>query len=145
MTKSRHATVGSHTALVVDDSVFQFTGGGSDGTAYQSAVSIQGFVDGTVSSGVVPGRLSFHVANASGAMTERARLHKDGDFRIGTGSALATTATDGFLLITCSAGAPTGVPTNAGAGQIPLHFDKTNFQLYAYISGTGWKKSTVWT
>lgn len=84
-------------------------------------------------------------AAAAATLIRAATIYANGDLRQGSGSALATTATDGFFLIATCAGAPTGVPTNAGAGQIPLIFDKTNFQLYAYISGTGWKKSAVWT
>lgn len=77
--------------------------------------------------------------NGAGVRAERMSLYSGGDFRQGTGSALATTATDGFLLIATCAGAPTGVPTNAGAGQIPMIFDKTNNKLYAYNGG--WKAS----
>lgn len=84
-------------------------------------------------------------AGATATIITAGAAYPNGDIRQGAGSALATTATDGFFLIATCAGAPTGVPTNAGAGQIPLIFDKTNFQLYAYISGTGWKKSAVWT
>lgn len=49
---------------------------------------------------------------------------------IGT-AALATTATDGFLYIPSSAGAPTGTPT-AYTGRVPLHYDSTNNRLYIY-------------
>jgi hypothetical protein len=84
-------------------------------------------------------------ADAAATLINACAVYVNSDFRQGAGSALATTATGGFMLIATCAGAPTGVPTNAGAGQIPMIFDKTNFQLYAYISGTGWKKSAVWT
>lgn len=73
--------------------------------------------------------------------TERGRVYGGGDFRQGSGSAVATTATDGFFLIATCAGAPTGVPTNAGAGQIPLVYDKTNNKIYAYNGA--WKSVTL--
>lgn len=49
------------------------------------------------------------------------------------GSALLTTATDGYLHIPFCAGAPTGVPTNIGG--VALVFDATNNRLYVYDSG----------
>lgn len=67
---------------------------------------------------------------------ERARFPTTGGFVLGTG-ALATTATDGFLYVPSSAGAPTGVPTTQNAA-VPMQFDTTNVRLYAYIGGA-WK------
>jgi hypothetical protein len=81
---------------------------------------------------------------AAGTAGEVARFYSSGGFRVGSGTALATTATAGFLMIPTCAGPPTGVPTNAGAGQIPIVWDKTNLQLYAYTGGA-WKKSAVFT
>lgn len=49
-------------------------------------------------------------------------------------TALATTATDGFLYIPTCAGTPTGTPT-AHTGAAPLVIDSTNNKLYAYIGG----------
>lgn len=74
-------------------------------------------------------------AAAAAVPTAAASIYVNGDVRQGTGSAIATTATDGFLLIATCAGAPTGVPSNAGAGQIPVVFDKTNNRLYVYDGG----------
>lgn len=51
---------------------------------------------------------------------------------IGSGAALATSATDGHMMIPSCAGAPSGAPTNAGAGNIPLIYDTTNNRIYAY-------------
>lgn len=47
-------------------------------------------------------------------------------------AALATTATKGFIMIPSCAGAPTGVPADIPAGQVPLVFDSTNNKIYAY-------------
>lgn len=83
--------------------------------------------------------LIFYTWGPGAALTEKMKIFGTGDLRQGTGSAIATTATDGFFLISTCAGVPTGVPTNAGAGQIPLVYDKTNNKLYAYNGG--WKAS----
>lgn len=50
-------------------------------------------------------------------------------------SALATTATDGFLYIPTCAGTPTGTPTSQGS-TVPLVVDTTNHKLYFYSGGT---------
>jgi len=71
-----------------------------------------------------------------------ARITIDGAGNIVCGSAaLATTATDGFLHISSSAGAPTGVPT-ASTGRVPIHIDTTNIRIYAYIGGA-WKYAAL--
>lgn len=61
---------------------------------------------------------------------------------IGTGAALATTATEGHMMIPTCAGAPTGVPVGNGAGKLAVIYDTTNNFLYVYNGG--WKKSTVY-
>lgn len=48
-----------------------------------------------------------------------------------SGSALSTTATDGFTYIPTSAGAPTGVPT-AYTGTVAMEYDTTNDKLCVY-------------
>lgn len=50
-------------------------------------------------------------------------------------SALATTATEGFLHIQSCAGAPTGVPATIPTGQVPLVIDSTTNKLHGYIGG----------
>ena len=52
----------------------------------------------------------------------------------GSGAALATTATAGFLHIPSCAGAPTGVPT-LYTGAVPMVFDTTDSKLYIYTGG----------
>ena len=55
---------------------------------------------------------------------------------LGTGTAVATNATSGMILIPTCAGPPTG--TVGAAGQATLIWDSTNFHLYVGIAGT-WK------
>lgn len=59
-----------------------------------------------------------------------------GNFYVGAKSALATTATDGFLYLPSCAGIPTGVPT-AITGKVPIVVDSTNNKAYIY-SGGAW-------
>lgn len=60
----------------------------------------------------------------------------------GSGSALATTATAGYVMIPSCAGTPTGVPTGQGAGKIPMQFDTTGVKLWFYTGGA-WKGVVV--
>lgn len=81
----------------------------------------------------------FHPAtNAVGLTAGGAEmLRAFSDVRIGNGSAIATTAVTGFLLIPGCAGTPTGDPTNDGVGAVALVYDTTNNLLYANDAG-GW-------
>ena len=76
--KSGSGTVGTHSAVVSGETLGFFVFRGSDGTAFQRAVEVNGEVDGAVSSGVVPGRLRIRTANSSGTMTERLRVDSTG-------------------------------------------------------------------
>lgn len=72
------------------------------------------------------------------------RARTNGDLQQGTGSALATNATGGFLLLASGAGAPTGTPANAAAGETALYYDTTNHKLWAYDQPAGaWKGVVV--
>lgn len=62
----------------------------------------------------------------------------------GSGSALATTTTSGFLCITSCAGAPTGVPASGAipTAMVPMIVDSTNNRLYLRIDST-WRYATL--
>jgi hypothetical protein len=88
-TKSRHPTVGSHTAVVADDNLMQLASAGSDGTDYRTSAQIMTFVDGAVSAGIVPGRIAFFTTNAAGAQAEKLRITATGLLAFG-GAATAS-------------------------------------------------------
>lgn len=68
--------------------------------------------------------------------TEILAVTAAGDVLVNPGDApIATDATDGFLVISGGNGAPTGVPTEAGTGNVPLYYDYANDALYAYNGG----------
>ena len=58
----------------------------------------------------------------------------------GGGSALATTATRGFIYVPTCAGAPTGTPVT-NTGTVAIVFDTTDNRLYVYNGA--WKAVTV--
>jgi len=87
MRKSRGTTVGSNTATQSGDALGRLQFYGADGTTNVVAAVIDAQVDGTVSTGVVPGRILMSVANSSGTNTERLRLDSNG-LITGTGTSL---------------------------------------------------------
>lgn len=75
-------------------------------------------------------------------LTEGAGTGGRGNLAFGT-AALATNATVGYIMIPSCAGAPTGVPADIPTGQVPLHYDSTNNQIYVYNGA--WKKTVALT
>jgi hypothetical protein len=86
----------------------------------------------------------FQTATAGGTgTTDRSpstkfKVRGNGNVVVGTGTALATDATAGFLYIPSSAGTPTGTPVVDTVGTVPIQYDTTNNALYAYRAG-GWR------
>ncbi len=57
---------------------------GHDGTSFRDSSAISFKVDGTVSTGIVPGRIAFSTANTSGTLTENMTINSSGNVGIGT-------------------------------------------------------------
>jgi hypothetical protein len=106
--------------------------------------------DGTFAAGVASisansgARLDIGTAGANAVHfwannVERLRIESSGSIRAGAASALATTATDGFLYVPTCAGVPTGTPT-AVTGMAPIVVDTTNNRWYFY-SGGAWRNA----
>lgn len=72
--------------------------------------------------------------------TEKLAISNAGSVIVGS-AALATNATDGFLYVPSSAGAPTGTPTTH-TGRVPVHIDTTNGRIYSYYGGA-WHYATL--
>jgi hypothetical protein len=80
---SRSTTIGSHTTVATGDNLGNLQFVGSDGTNFISSASVTGGAEGTISTGVVPGRLIFSTANSSGTLTERMRIDSSGNVGVG--------------------------------------------------------------
>jgi hypothetical protein len=71
LAKSRGTAIGTdYTAVAANDTLAIWAAEGADGTEFIRAGSIRCYVDGTVSTGVVPGRWEFYTNNASGVATK---------------------------------------------------------------------------
>ena len=80
--KSRNASVGSHTIVQDNDVLLSLKGFGSDGTNFEEAAQIEMQVDGTPNNNVMPGRIVFKTATTDG-VAERLRITSTGQIRIG--------------------------------------------------------------
>lgn len=130
------------TASVTDDILLVMGGVGFDGAAFAASnkASINFCASQTWTAANQGTYINFNTtATNSTTRSERLRIDPDGNVSVGT-AALATNATNGFLYIPSSAGAPSGVPS-AKTGLVPLHYDSTNNQFYVYNGA--WKKVTL--
>ena len=75
--KSRNASVGSHTIVQNNDVLLSLKGFGSDGTNFEEAAQIEMQVDGTPNNNVMPGRIVFKTTTTDG-VAERLRIASDG-------------------------------------------------------------------
>jgi len=82
--RKARGTIASPTAALNADRMFALNGFAYDGSAFVSGTQIVGDIDGTVSSGVVPGRLVFLTKNTAGSLLERMRIDSAGNVGIGT-------------------------------------------------------------
>jgi hypothetical protein len=82
LTKSRGATVGTHTVVQSGDDLGNLYFGGSDGSSYVNAARISAAVDGTPGSNDMPGRLVFSTTpSGSASPVERMRIDSVGRVR----------------------------------------------------------------
>lgn len=65
------------------------------------------------------------------------------NFTLGGGTALATNATAGFVMVPSCAGVPSGAPIGFGVGNVPIVVDTTNFRIYAYMASGAWKMAQL--
>jgi hypothetical protein len=70
--------IGGPTTVASGDTVVDMFGVGYDGASYLNATLIRCAVDGTPSTGIVPGRIQFLTTNATGTITEYMRINSAG-------------------------------------------------------------------
>lgn len=136
--KSGSNTIGTDAATADNELLgfMSFSGCNSSNTSATPA-SINVYQDGAAGAVTIPGRIEFLTGTNAAGRTQSMRITGLKSVVIGNNSsALATTATDGFLYIPTCAGVPTGVPTTQ-TGTLPIVIDSTNNKMYIY-SGGAW-------
>jgi len=81
--RSRGTTF-SPTASNTGDTLFGIAFQGYDGTSFITAATVRGAVDGTITTGAIPGKLEFVTANSSGTFAVNMVLNKDGVLEVNT-------------------------------------------------------------
>jgi hypothetical protein len=71
---SKSNTLGTIVAVASGDQLGRLVGEGSDGGTYQDSSTIRFEAEGTVSAGIVPGRIVFQTATSAGTLTEAFRV-----------------------------------------------------------------------
>ncbi len=136
MSKSRGATVGTHTVVQSGDVLGQTRYFGSDGTQFIQAAQISANVDGTPGTNDMPGRLVFSTtADGASGPTERMRIASDGTTTLGgtsTAPAFKVVPVASQVNYLYTAGSATGQSVTFGA----LGSD-TNINVSYQTKGTG--------
>lgn len=87
LSRSKNATIGSHTILASNDVIGSINFNGSDGVNFIPAASVQVVTDGTPGVDSMPSRLVFSTtASGSSSSTERMRINSYGNVDIGGSS-----------------------------------------------------------
>jgi len=106
--KSRNASVGSHTVVNDGDVLLSIKGFGSDGTDFEEAAQIEMQVDGSPGNNDMPGRIVFKTTSDGAASpTERLRIDSSGAVNIGSNPAQATGTHTANAILTAK-GYPSG-------------------------------------
>ena len=109
--KSRNASVGSHTIVQNNDVLLSLKGFGSDGNNFEEAAQIEMQVDGSPGNDDMPGRIVFKTtADGASSPTERLRIGSAGQI----GIAGANYGTSGQVLTSQGSGSPVQWATPSG-------------------------------
>jgi len=106
LAQSNNNTFGNQTAVASGTQLGGVYIEGSDGTNFQDSSLIRGEVDAAVSSGIVPGRIKFLTANASGTLTNALTIDSSQNLNVPNLTASLPVCTDASknLTSTCPAG-----------------------------------------
>lgn len=87
------------TATLSADTVYNLVGSAYDGSQFTTSTVIGSIVDGTVSNGIVPGKIFFATANTSGAVATRVTIDNTGKLNVLNGLNIETTQTNSDVVI----------------------------------------------
>jgi hypothetical protein len=142
--KSLSDTVGSHVALTSSSPIGRLTAMGSDGTNFVTSSQILFEANGTVSTNVIPGKISFSTVNSSGTLLERMCIDANGNVGIGYSVPntklevrAANAVLDSYGLVTIGSN-NFGVDNGGSisfAGVTSSDNNQSNFVPYAQIGG----------
>ena len=95
------SAIGTHAAVTLNDGLGAYVFAGDDGTNFVNGASINAFVDGTVSTGVMPSRLVFSTVRTGNTFqSEALRINSSGFVGVNTASPVATLHVSGASVLT---------------------------------------------
>jgi hypothetical protein len=146
--KSLSDTVGAHSAISSTAPIGRLTGMGSDGTNFVTSSQILFEADGTVSTNVIPGKISFSTVNSSGTLLERMRITSLGTSVFG-GVATGTPPSSAKVYVNNGSNENIGNPTWGGSLVINEYSNTLDgvmgleFKTRADSNGSGWRISSL--
>ncbi|MDX2266139.1 MAG: DUF2793 domain-containing protein [Hyphomicrobiales bacterium] len=138
----RRGALGTPAAVDNGDLLFALQGQGWDGAALRNACQLWGRVDGTVSSGVVPGRWEFYATDTAGAAGLRMTLKGDGRLGIGVTSPSCSLHTNGPIRPASYTIATAPSASASGAGAMIYVSNESGGAVIAFSDGTNWRRVT---
>jgi hypothetical protein len=142
--QSRRArgTEAAPAAVANGDAVFNFDMFGYDGSAFVRLGQFGFGVGGAVSTGVVPGALSFKLADTAGVLNTVLSLTPAGNTGFGVTSPTARVHVDGAVRVKSFAKAALPSAAGQGAGAILYVSDEAGGAVLAFSDGTNWRRVT---
>ena len=134
-------TIASPTATQENDQLFSFLIGGKSDTSFQYPAAIDVYVDGSVSNGVVPARISFVTGTTTSNRQERLVIKNDGKVGIGTTSPTAKLDVNSDILRLETAKTPASAAATGNAGDICWD---SNY-IYICVATDTWKRASIAT
>lgn len=111
-------TYASPTTLASADSLYNMSVTGYDGSAYSVAGSLNFYVDGAVSSGVVPGKVEIKTTNTSGTKVAGLVVDHNQNVGIGSTSPAAKLDVNGSMKLQLGSDATGDMYYNGGSGAV---------------------------
>lgn len=108
--KSRHTTIGSHTAVQNGDILFQFVGRGSDGSDFAFGGTLRMVTVGTPVASHVPTHCRISLDNAT-ALTDAMQVSFNGSMAL-AGTSFPSGGGTPVIVLAQASGNPTGMPSN---------------------------------
>lgn len=119
----------STTALATGDALIAQKASSTGTTVYVLATQVSTFV--------------FTQTAAALLLVSGGTISSTGNFTLGAGTALATNATVGHVMVPSCAGPPSGTVVGATTGMIPMIVDTTNTRLYVFLPSGAWRYTTL--
>lgn len=142
--QSRRArgTAAAPAATVNGDTAFSFDIWGHDGTNFVRLGQFGFGVGGAVSTGVVPGSLSFKLADAGGVLGTVFSIAPSGNVGVGAAAPTARLQVEGAVRVKSYAKASLPSASGNGAGAILYVSDEAGGAVLAFSDGTNWRRVT---